>query len=71
MMMNKYETIIYWSEADEVYIAEMPELTGCISHGDSPDEALKNIQALAQEWLELAKEKKWQIPRPKGRLIFA
>jgi predicted RNase H-like HicB family nuclease len=71
MMMNKYETIIYWSEADEVYIAEMPELKGCISHGDSPDEALKNIQALAQEWLELAKEKKWQIPAPKGRLIFA
>lgn len=42
----------------------MPELKGCVAHGDSPLEALKNIQ-------EVAKEKKWQIPEPKGRLIFA
>lgn len=69
--MNKYETIIYWSDADEVYIAEIPELKGCIAHGDSPDEALKNIQDVAKEWLQLAKENNWNIPEPKGRLIFA
>jgi predicted RNase H-like HicB family nuclease len=69
--MNKYETIIYWSGSDDVYIAEMPELKGCIAHGDSPDEALKNIQDVAKEWLQLAKEKNWKIPEPKGRLIFA
>lgn len=69
--MNKYETIIYWSQDDEVYIAEMPELKGCVAHGDSPDEALKNIQEVAKEWLQLAEEKDWQIPQPKGRLIFA
>lgn len=70
-MMNKYETIIYWSDADEIYIAEMPELKGCIAHGDSPDEALKNIQIVATDWMQLAKEKNWQIPEPKGRLMFA
>jgi predicted RNase H-like HicB family nuclease len=69
--MNKYETIIYWSEVDTVYIAEMPELKGCIAHGDSPDVALKNIQEVAKEWLQLAKENNWNIPEPKGRLIFA
>lgn len=69
--MNKYETIIYWSAADNAYIAEMPELRGCIAHGDSPSEALKNIQDVAKEWLQLVKEKNWQIPHPKGRLLFA
>lgn len=69
--MNKYETIIYWSDVDGIYIAEMPELKGCIAHGDSPGEALKNIQDVAKEWLQLAKEKNWQIPEPEGRLIFA
>ena len=69
--MSKYETIIYWSDADNIYIAEMPELKGCIAHGDSADEALKNIQKVSEEWLQLAKEKNWIIPEPKGRLIFA
>ena len=54
-----------------VYIAEMPELKGCIAHGDSPDDALRQIHEVAEKWLTLAKEKKWQIPEPKGRLLFA
>ena len=70
-MMNKYETIIYWSDFDEIYIAEMPELKGCVAHGDSPDEALKNVLEVSKEWLAIAKEKSWKIPMPKGRLIFA
>ncbi len=70
-MMNKYEIIIYWSGADEIFIAEMPELKGCIAHGDTQDEALREINAVAEEWLQIAKEKGWQIPEPKGKLMFA
>jgi len=71
MMTNKYEVVIYWSEVDKVFIAEMPELNGCIAHGDTKDEALREITAVAEEWLEAAKEKGWNIPQPKGRLIYA
>ena len=69
--MTKYEIIIYWSAAGKVFVAEMPELKGCIAHGDTQDEALKEIKAVAEEWLALAREKGWHIPEPKGRLIFA
>ena len=61
MMTNKYEIIIYWSSADEIFIAEMPELKGCIAHGDTQDEALRAINAVAEEWLQIAKEKGWQF----------
>lgn len=70
-MMNKYEIIIYWNEPDKVFVAEMPELNGCIAHGDTQDEALKEINVVAQEWLAMAKEKNWQIPAPKGKLMYA
>ena len=69
--MNKYEVIIFWSEIDKVFVAEMPELKGCVAHGDTPDEALKEVNIVADEWLKIAREKGWQIPEPKGRLIFA
>lgn len=69
--MNKYEIIIYWSTADQVFVAEMPELNGCIAHGDTQDEALKEIHVVAKEWLHIAKEKGWDIPEPKGRLMYA
>ncbi|MBD0276738.1 MAG: type II toxin-antitoxin system HicB family antitoxin [Bacteroidota bacterium] len=69
--MTKYEIIIYWSAADNVFVAEMPELKGCTAHGDTPDEALKEIKVVAEEWLALAQEKGWQIPEPKGRLLYA
>lgn len=49
--MTKYEIIIYWSAADKVFVAEMPELKGCITHGDTPDEALQEIKVVAEEWL--------------------
>lgn len=70
-MMNKYEIIIYWSELDNVFVAEIPELKGCIAHGDTQDEALREVNAVAEEWLKMAQEKGWQIPEPKGRLIYA
>jgi predicted RNase H-like HicB family nuclease len=63
--------IIFWSETDEVFIAEMPELSGCMAHGGTPDEALKEVNIMAEEWLELAQEEGWEIPEPKGRLMYA
>ncbi len=69
--MSKYEVIIYWSAADDIFVAEMPELKGCLAHGGTYDEALQEIQAVAEQWLALAGEKGWDIPAPKGRLIFA
>ncbi|MCW3106585.1 MAG: hypothetical protein JWQ09_1091 [Segetibacter sp.] len=70
-MTNKYEIIIYWSEIDNVFVAEMPELKGCIAHGDIQDEALREINTVAKKWLQMAQEKGWHIPQPKGRLMFA
>ncbi len=69
--MNKYEIIIFWSAVDNVFIAEIPELKGCIAHGDTQDEALKEVNTVADEWMLIAKEKGWQIPEPKGRLMYA
>lgn len=69
--MNKYEVIIFWDEADGIYVAEMPELKGCLAHGETPNEALDAVHQVAQEWLKLATEKGWDIPAPKGRLLYA
>jgi len=69
--MTKYEVIIYWSKADEVFIAEIPELKGCMAHGDTQNEALKEVNIVAREWLAIAQEEGWQIPEPKGRLMYA
>lgn len=69
--MNKYEIIIFWSNDDKCFVAEMPELKGCVAHGDSQDEALNQVQSLATEWLKIANENGWIIPEVKGRLVFA
>jgi predicted RNase H-like HicB family nuclease len=69
--MNKYEIIIFWSERDGAFVAEMPELKGCIAHGETQTEALREVNKVAKEWLLMAKEKGWNIPELKGRLIFA
>lgn len=70
-MASKYEIIIYWSQEDEAFLAEIPELKGCIAHGTSYEDALKNVNQVASEWLKIAQEEGWSIPLPKGRLIFA
>lgn len=67
----KYEIIIYWSEADQAYIAEVPELAGCAADGKSYSEALKNVEIVISEWIETAKELGRTIPKPKGKLMFA
>ncbi|MCD8338439.1 MAG: type II toxin-antitoxin system HicB family antitoxin [Lachnospiraceae bacterium] len=69
--MHKYEVIIYWSEADGAYIAEMPELAGCMADGATAAEALRNIEQIAVEWIETARELGRDIPAPKGRLLYA
>ena len=69
--MTKYEVIIYWSDEDQAFIAEVPELPGCASDGATYQEALANAEVVMQEWLETARELGRSIPEPKGRLIFA
>jgi predicted RNase H-like HicB family nuclease len=69
--MVKYEVIIYWSDEDQSFIAEVPELSGCAADGVSYHEALSNVEVVIQEWIETAKELGRPIPEPKGRLIFA
>lgn len=69
--MNKYEVIIYWSEDDKAFIAEVPELAGCMADGETYQEALANVEVIVQEWIEIAREIGRPIPEPKGRLVFA
>jgi len=69
--MPNYEVIIYWSQEDQAYIAEVPELPGCAADGKSHQEALANAEVVIREWIETAKELDRPIPAPKGRLTFA
>ena len=70
--MYKYEIIIYWSNEDEAFVAEVPELPGCMAHSSTPEDALKKAQEAIQLWIDTAKEFGDPIPEPKGtRLIFA
>jgi len=67
----KYEIIIYWSEEDQAYIAQVPELPGCAADGPTYEQALANVEVIIREWIETAKELKRPIPEPKGRLMYA
>ncbi len=69
--MSKYEIIIYWSEEDKSFIAEVPELAGCLADGATYQEALANAEIIIAEWIETARNLGRQIPAPKGRLVFA
>lgn len=70
--MYKYEIIIYWSKEDNAFIAEVPELPGCMAHGKTYEEALQNVQDAITLWIDIAKEFGDPVPEPKGdRLIFA
>ena len=68
--MHKYEVIIYWSEEGQVFIAELPELPGCITHGDSQELALQNAQEAIQLWIDTATELGERVPEPKGRRLM-
>lgn len=70
-MNARYEVIIYWSDADRAFIAEVPELAGCAADGRTKIEALENVGRVIDEWIETAKGMGRPIPKPKGRLVFA
>lgn len=69
--MVKYEIIIYWSEEDKCFIAEVPELPGCMADGKTHKEALENVEVVIEEWIETAKSLGREIPKPKGKLSYA
>lgn len=70
-MRNKYEIIVYWSYEDNAFIAEVPELPGCMADGATYQEAISNAEVIIKEWIETAEELGRAIPQPKGRLIYA
>lgn len=69
--MSKYEIIIYWSDEDGAYVAEVPELPGCMADGKTYQEALANAEVIIREWIETAEELGRPIPKPRGRLKYA
>ncbi len=70
-MTPKYEIVIYWSDEDSAFLAEVPELPGCMADGSSYQEALRNAEVIISEWLETAQELGRPIPEPRGKLMYA
>lgn len=70
-MESKYEIIIYWNNEDEAFLAEAPELAGCMADGKSYAEALQNIEIVIQQWIDTSIELGREIPKPKGKLMYA
>jgi predicted RNase H-like HicB family nuclease len=70
-MKIKYELIIYWSEVDQAFIVEVPELPGCAADGETYQDAVQNAEVVIQEWIETAQESGRSIPESRGRLLFA
>ncbi len=68
---SKYEIIIYWSKDDKAFLAEVPELPGCMADGQSYQEALTNVSSIIEDWIETAKSLGRSIPEPKGKLMYA
>jgi predicted RNase H-like HicB family nuclease len=70
-MKKRYEIIIYWSKEDNAFIAEVPELQGCMADGETYNDVIENVQTVIDEWIETAQNLGRTIPEPKGRLLFA
>ena len=70
-MSNNYEIIIYWSNEDNAFVAEVPELPGCMADGKTYQEAVANVEVIVEEWIQTAKELGRSIPQPRGRLMYA
>lgn len=68
--MNHYEIIIYWSDEDQAFLAEAPELPGCMAHGNSYEEALRNVQDAMVFWLDVAREQGESVPISRGRRLM-
>jgi len=69
--MGKYEIILFWSDEDHVFIAEVPELPGCMAHGDTQESALANVKDAMHLWLDTARGLGRTVPEPRGRLMYA
>lgn len=69
--MSKYEIIIFWSNEDQSFIAEVPELPGCMADGETYQKALANVEVVIDEWIETAKNLGRDIPIPRGKLMYA
>jgi len=70
--MDKYEVIIFWSDIDDSFVAEIPELPGCVAHGDTQSRALVSVRKAMRLWIDTAREFGDAVPEPKGhRLAFA
>ena len=69
--MLKYEIILYWSKEDDAFLAEVPELAGCMADGKTYQEALANAEVVMEQWIQTARETGRPIPEPKGRLMYA
>lgn len=69
--MHKYETIIYWSDEDNRYVAEVPELAGCMADGETMEDALRSVAVIVDEWIETSDMLGREIPVPKGKLAYA
>ena len=67
----RYEIIIYWSDEDQAFIAEVPELPGCAADGATYAEAISNVEVIIREWIETAQELGRPVPQPRGRLLYA
>lgn len=70
-MSIKYELIIYWSNEDDCFVVEVPELPGCMADGETYEQAIANAQQVIEEWIETAQELGRPIPEPRGRLLYA
>jgi predicted RNase H-like HicB family nuclease len=71
MNQYKYEVIIYWSDDDIAYVAEVPELAGCMADGATYEDALQNVKVVVNEWIETAQSIGRTIPVPRGKLMYA
>jgi predicted RNase H-like HicB family nuclease len=71
IMQPKYEIIIYWSEQNQSFIAEVPELKGCMADGKTYQSALKNVEQIISDWIETAQMTGRLVPEPKDRLKYA
>lgn len=69
--MIKYELIIYWSEEDNSFVVEVPELSGCMADGETYKQAVDNAQEVIEQWIETAHELGRPVPEPRGRLMYA
>ncbi len=69
--MSKYEIVLFWSRKDQAFIAEVPELPGCMADGATRQEAIANAETVIREWIERARELGRPVPKPKGRLSYA